>query len=199
MGRPKIHISAFERIANGTDGYAPGNIPDDCEVVTTKRLPPQPPWPADKTLDAIGELLRRGAPHANRGSPLEENAETVRRGRMSYHAFVAVSVLALGTLTDAARYRDWVLAAVVLIAFGLAGWLIRCWATRVDDRLHTAYAKRWNKHRAALRKLLRTDAEAHSRSSDGRASRFTGGGNGTESRPKPAMFSDAGRGAPPEA
>ncbi|NTW48432.1 MAG: DUF2235 domain-containing protein, partial [Chlorobiales bacterium] len=35
METPRIHVSVFERIANATEGYTPGNIPFMCEVVTT--------------------------------------------------------------------------------------------------------------------------------------------------------------------
>ncbi|MCK4410036.1 MAG: DUF2235 domain-containing protein [Candidatus Eisenbacteria sp.] len=36
---PIIHISALERIAQGTEGYAPGNLPQECSFVETADLP----------------------------------------------------------------------------------------------------------------------------------------------------------------
>jgi uncharacterized protein (DUF2235 family) len=33
--RPTLHMSAIERIARSTEGYAPGNIPPDCDIVET--------------------------------------------------------------------------------------------------------------------------------------------------------------------
>ena len=36
---PTIHISALERIAQGTEGYAPGNLPQECSFVETADLP----------------------------------------------------------------------------------------------------------------------------------------------------------------
>ena len=36
---PKIHVSAIERIVQAPEGYAPGNIPPRCEVVTTEDNP----------------------------------------------------------------------------------------------------------------------------------------------------------------
>ena len=33
---PKVHLTAMERIAHGTDDYAPGNLPSSGEVVITR-------------------------------------------------------------------------------------------------------------------------------------------------------------------
>lgn len=34
--RPKVHVSALERIAQGTGGYAPGNLPGNLQIVETR-------------------------------------------------------------------------------------------------------------------------------------------------------------------
>jgi len=51
------------------------------------------------------------------------------------------------------------LSGIVLIAITTVGWLIRRWTNRIDERLNSAYSQRWSKHRANLRKLLRTDTQ----------------------------------------
>ena len=47
---PRIHVSALERIAHGTDDYSPGNLPAAAEVIFTP--PPN---------SANAELARRRA------------------------------------------------------------------------------------------------------------------------------------------
>lgn len=61
---PKIHRSVFERIARNTEGYAPGSLPTDVEVISTT-LPPN-------VLDSIAATLRaafNGAPPLLRQRP----------------------------------------------------------------------------------------------------------------------------------
>ncbi len=48
---PKIHVSVFERIAQGTEGYAPGNIPFHCEIVSHYG------WPETTILDDAQSLF----------------------------------------------------------------------------------------------------------------------------------------------
>lgn len=157
MGRPKIHISAVERIANATDGYAPGNVPYDCEIVTTIQAHSHRQWPSNAVLQNIGQLIAQPAPQANSTSPFDENDDTVRSGRASYRAFLCVSLLAAFMLIDtAAKGKFWSLGMVVM-AFIVVGLLIRRWAKHVDDRLNSAYAQRWRNHRVALRRVLGTD------------------------------------------
>jgi uncharacterized protein (DUF2235 family) len=159
MGRPKIHVSVFERIANGTDGYAPGNVPYDCEIVTSKRDVSGVQWPSSTTLHQVEASAREGKDqNAAMTSPLDENKNVVRRGLASYHTFIAASALAAVTLIYSIFTGQLTLIGIVLVAFAIVGLLIRRWANRIDERLSSAYSQRWRKHRTNLRKLLRTDA-----------------------------------------
>jgi uncharacterized protein (DUF2235 family) len=158
MGRPKIHVSAFERIANGTDGYAPGNIPYDCEIVTNRSEASKIGWPSSMTLQQAKESAREGKDqNAAMTSPFDENKKEVRRGQASYQTFIAASVLATITLIYGIFTERLMLIGIVLVVFAAVGLLIRRWAKRIDEQLNSAYSQRWSKHRASLRKLLRTD------------------------------------------
>jgi uncharacterized protein (DUF2235 family) len=53
--KPRIHASVFERIVQGTEGYAPGNIPRDCAVVRTGSDTPEDP----ALSRAVTPVLRR--------------------------------------------------------------------------------------------------------------------------------------------
>ena len=49
---PKVHRTVFERIARNTEGYAPGSLPPQCEVVSTSAT--------QATKDVIGATLAGG-------------------------------------------------------------------------------------------------------------------------------------------
>jgi uncharacterized protein (DUF2235 family) len=163
-GRPKIHISLFERIANGTDGYAPGNIPFDCEVVATNGTIK---WPSAGVLPKLGQLMEKLRPGHSRSasvhSPLNTVTRTIRSGNLSYYAFLAATVLALAWLYEPPQWLVYPFAiagwdaprqcfAVVVVI--LAGLAIMLWANRVDRRLEETYNKFWKAEREAVRKLL---------------------------------------------
>ena len=48
---PRIHFTAIERVAQATDGYAPGNLPKNLRVVTTG------PVPQDSRLAELAQLF----------------------------------------------------------------------------------------------------------------------------------------------
>jgi len=84
IGKPKIHVSVFERLAQGTDGYAPGNIPFNCEIVNHSAWPVNPPdlFKAQTEFSDQGKLKATG-----KNSLLEkDNIErTISRGRKIYY------------------------------------------------------------------------------------------------------------------
>jgi uncharacterized protein (DUF2235 family) len=81
---PRVHRSVFERIARNTEGYAPGSLPPDPEVISMS----QPP----AVTDAIRKLVRD---HHGPGGPLIRRAAgTLRVGRWSYWLFVWGVILA---------------------------------------------------------------------------------------------------------
>jgi hypothetical protein len=179
MVKPKIHISVIERIANGTDGYAPGNVPYDCDIVTTRSHPSEDVWPSNETLHEIKSLVREGRRADSMVSPLEENVKTVRSGQRSYRTFLTatfvvavMSVFSFRTfpLNFSAGSVQWdvPLWLVLLIALALVGSWVLVWSSRVCARLNSAYLRRWNKHRARLRQLLRTDKRLSANSQPGK-------------------------------
>jgi len=75
---PQVHRSVFERIARNTDGYAPGSIPADPEVISLS----QPP----AMTDAIRKLVRDH--HGSQGPLIGRATTYLRVGRWSYWLFV---------------------------------------------------------------------------------------------------------------
>jgi uncharacterized protein (DUF2235 family) len=151
--RAKIHISVIERIANGTDGYAPGNIPYDCEIVTTKS---EKPWLTPESIQQIKELIKRDGANVM-GSPLDRMKIVVRSGKASQNVFLLVTLAAISLLPLIVSWRSWVSFVSILVGFAFVGFIAWVWASRVDSRLNSAYSRRWNQHRRALRELFRTD------------------------------------------
>lgn len=109
-GVPKIHASVFERIAAGTQGYAPGNLPDDFETVWTD--------PAGGTLSpgaqrarasAVADAPAAGGGDTSRPAPnprlLPQVRWRVALRRGLQYAFVATT---LGALVFALRF-SWIL------------------------------------------------------------------------------------------
>jgi uncharacterized protein (DUF2235 family) len=94
---PKVHRSVFERIARNTEGYAPGSLPADAEVISLYA-------PAVAT-EAIRALVR--AHHGSSVPLLRREARAQLLGRYAYWMFV-YGVLA----TAALMIRSYVAAAV---------------------------------------------------------------------------------------
>lgn len=85
---PKIHLSAMERVIQGTGGYAPGNIPAGCSIVATGN-PPNGLIPVGKE---ITQALK------GRTSLLDSVQPWVWVRHYTHLAFLGVSVLALAFL-----------------------------------------------------------------------------------------------------
>jgi len=95
---PKVHLSVAERIAHGTDDYAPGNLPVDVTVVTTRISE------SERDADANAALLRRAAgvrdalrrAHEARGPLLDDVKPWVVLGGVSYWLFMTSWALLVG-------------------------------------------------------------------------------------------------------
>ena len=57
--KPRIHISAFQRIAQGVFGYSPGNLPREFEVVASREDSAKPEMPkvANKIVAIVGGAM----------------------------------------------------------------------------------------------------------------------------------------------
>jgi len=87
----RIHDSVFDRIAHGTAGYAPGNIPASLEIGGTRGVP------RSAQIAAIRDLLAQEMSKLGAAS-LFGTAEArlwVWVGRLSYYGFLALSIAAL--------------------------------------------------------------------------------------------------------
>jgi uncharacterized protein (DUF2235 family) len=92
---PKVHRSVFERIARNTEGYAPGSVPTELEVISTIVAP--------KVLDSIAATVKS----AFAGSPplLRQGKVWWRIGVAGYVLLIAAA-LALVSLIFATFIRD---------------------------------------------------------------------------------------------
>jgi uncharacterized protein (DUF2235 family) len=163
-GTPKIHISLFERIANGTDGYAPGNIPFDCQVVATNGTIK---WPSLGVLPELEQQMAKLRPGHSRAamihSPLDTVHSVIKSGTLSHYAFIAASMLAIGWLYEPPTWLIYHLSiagwdspkqcwAIVLLAFVALG--IMAWGSRVDHILGDTYKDLWKDQREVLRRIM---------------------------------------------
>lgn len=168
---PKVHRTVFHRIARNTEGYAPGSLPVDGDVITS-------------SSPAIAEPLRQLVKtHHGDGGPLldrERRAHAV--GTFAYWLMVATGLvlvwLILSTYSDDLRSVDWKSRAVELATtipssnwFGVAartvwnypwvliGALVALWMMlRVDRHLDARYSEFWHGLRGPLRELLERPA-----------------------------------------
>jgi hypothetical protein len=83
---PKIHNSVIERIKQRTEGYAPGNIPFDCEFVSTDGN--------DENYDAFIQVFRRNYRHKGGKSLLDRFKRWVFIRRKFHSAFLITSIIA---------------------------------------------------------------------------------------------------------
>ena len=89
---PAIHLSVLERIAHGTDGYSPGSLAPNADVVFTASNDPDPAVAAGQ--DAAVAVRAHAAKAAvdaaltRSGSDLEQVRGTVAIGRFAYYLYV---------------------------------------------------------------------------------------------------------------
>ena len=169
---PRIHASVIERIVQAPEGYAPGNVPPRCTVVTTE---------AHSLVDPrkISEAI--AAAHGGTAArPLiEQQAAWVRVGFAAYLAFVigiagaliralitsVGDVNALSEVVTSARplfdvFPFSLLAAVlrdpIATTLLFSGLLLGYILSGISDRrTNWVYSAFWHRHRPALRTALR--------------------------------------------
>ncbi len=149
--RPKIHLSVLKRIAQRTDGYAPGNLPQDFDVVATGGHLPGNPAPVVTAVNA-------------RGSLLQSVGGLVRVRRFAYHVLVAYSVLLAAThwmtLGRPALDGEWTHVFRGLLSSPLAlGILVVIIAALVGgywagSEMKKHFSEFWSMHIREFRKVL---------------------------------------------
>lgn len=161
VATPKIHVSVFERIANGTGGYAPGNIPFACEIVTT----PSPtaggssPWPGLAALESMKPVIVPPPPSVG-GSLLSAVTPTIMSGKLAYYSFLGSTLLLLWWLCNPPAFLEQASGNVgpkmfTVGLFALVGVVILAWSYMVDRRLKNWYTSFWGRRRERLREQLR--------------------------------------------
>jgi hypothetical protein len=108
--RPKVHLSVFERIAHGTDGYAPGTLAPNVDVVYTLSGNPDRDKVAEARADAVNSALAKA--FRDRGHDLEKVHGTLILGRVAYYLYVAscLAVILAASVPENAgsRLNPWI-------------------------------------------------------------------------------------------
>lgn len=183
--KPAIHLSVLERIAHGTEDYAPGNLAGNATVVITPDSDPEKHETARKRAEAVKEVLRAG--HGGGGSLLSQVKTEIRAGRISYYVYVlsciAVVIGASALNGPEPQLSPWLLlknAAVFLknvatLQFGevfaglkhlassprlmgfLAGGFLLSYGLSkfADVQMSGRFSKFWHKHQPDLREALK--------------------------------------------
>lgn len=126
---PKIHFTVFERIAHGTEDYAPGNIPAGTRVVIT---PPDDPQDRSfvqrRALKIQGVLQSAGAPDLASVRPY------MTIGFVSYYLYLLSCLGALAIAGGVRTATDLLDPGAVLTSVGslLAGLMSSPFATALD-------------------------------------------------------------------
>lgn len=90
---PKIHVSALQRIAWSTDGYAPGNLPDRLEIVSHG---PASPSESATALRALKRHLENGGDGPGRPGRLSSVRRLVGARRHLHRALVGLTLAVMG-------------------------------------------------------------------------------------------------------
>jgi uncharacterized protein (DUF2235 family) len=182
---PKLHLSTVERIAHGTDDYAPGNLAPDAAIVFT-----EPAAAGDRALVARRSANVEAVIHAayvNRPSLLETVRGTRRLGVLSYYVYLvtcaAVLLVLAGTTgasgtfapsrlplqlaalvgglvssplaTSAALARTLVADRFLLMALAAGLTLAYVLATATDRRMTRVFSQFWFEQQQRLRDALK--------------------------------------------
>ena len=183
---PVVHLSALERIAHGTEGYAPGTLAPDVGVTFTPGTDLKQNEALIIRAQAAKEALDQA--FARSGSDLQKARGTVLIGRIAYYLYVVcclVAILAASVPRDAGSRRDpWIvlknagtliydvvmvqweplLAAAKrlftdpkLIGMLLAGFTVAgVLAYIVDHRRSLVFSRYWHDARQDLRNALKS-------------------------------------------
>jgi uncharacterized protein (DUF2235 family) len=108
--QPRVHLSVFERIAHGTDGYAPGTLAPEVHVVYTPSGNPDQDKMAEVRAEAVNSALAKA--FYNRGADLEKVRSTLILGRFAYYLYVTscLAVILAASVPDNAgsRLKPWI-------------------------------------------------------------------------------------------
>ena len=143
---PALHVSVLERIAHGTDGYSPGNLPPRARVVVTSTGHPERDAAAAERARGVEEVLHQA--HATRESLLQRVETELRIGGLSYDVFLAsLGVALLAWLTWGGGAFVAVVLPGAIVSKALSGW--------ADRRMRDAFSGFWFGVQGELRRALK--------------------------------------------
>jgi uncharacterized protein (DUF2235 family) len=165
---PKVHRTVYQRIARNTDGYAPGSVPPDAEVITSSSASVTGPL---RALVAKAHVDQRPLVARERG--------TVLFGQFAYWLLMAAMIVLLiyvaaTYIDDIRNASDWKAAAIVLLSTIVStNWLAviartawhHLWLVgiaiaallltlRVTYHLDNRYSEFWHNLRTPMRESL---------------------------------------------
>lgn len=83
---PKVHVSVVERIVQAPEGYAPGNVPPECQIVTTEDH-------STVRIDDVASAIARAHGPGVPSSLLEQKQSWVTVGLAAYATFILTLVI----------------------------------------------------------------------------------------------------------
>ena len=154
---PKINLSVLERVAQGTLGYAPANLPNDARVVATRQFPG-----LDEGLKTVTMKLRSIKPDML--AELESDISRRHHSNLVFFASAAAVLIAVALAWSslAAVIATWlpdtnvidkrmlvyaVTAAGAVAVIAILGWGIGVRASWARKRMTTVASERWKSFR----------------------------------------------------
>jgi hypothetical protein len=165
---PKVHRTVYQRIARNTEGYAPGTVPPDAEVITSS---------STTVAQPLRELVSNA--HAGKGPLVGREHRKQLSGQAGYWTMMLsllgvmwfIAATYIHDLRNAPNWKAGALALVTTVAstnwFGVIArtawhhWWLAAGAFLglalmivVAHRLDNAYSEFWHQLRAPMRDLL---------------------------------------------
>jgi hypothetical protein len=138
--KPAIHMSAVERVAHGTEDYAPGNLPDDAVLVNSVASP----LLAERAR-CLAEVLRVARPNL-----LPQTRMAALIGFLSYYLFIGAMVLVVIGL--AAGWLSWP-GALAWLVTGEGSALVL--SLSANASMTTTFSQFWHRLQPDLRLALK--------------------------------------------
>lgn len=156
-GTPKVHLSVLERIAHGTEGYAPGTLAPHVHVVYTPSGDPNQDLATEVRTKAVSTALTLA--FTERGADLKQVRGTLAVGLIAYYVYVAsclAVILAASLLAAERRFTVSVLLETLLAGFAVSAAL----AYYVDHARSRVFSRFWHQSRHELREALQAARKA---------------------------------------
>ena len=168
---PEVHLSVLERIAHGTDGYAPGTLPRKVRVVYTSSSDPEQDKSTEIRAKAVDAALEEAfAKRGDKLKPLLRRTEGI--GQITNYVYLASSLIlavaaarSAGVLLSAAatgqvhaELADALGASAYawLVGASIAGLAVAAALARYVDHCRShACSRFWHQSRQELREALK--------------------------------------------